>query len=488
MPAVHGQRLVGPRERVATAGPDGAFVYTPDAGYYGSDKFSYEIRDANQALMATSVVLVVVDKPPCVAVDDAYSTTVDTTLTVAAPGVLGNDFVCPDASLFQVAQPPADGAVTMQSDGSFEYIPDPGFVGQDSFTYEHLKFDTLYLDYVVLDTATVLIDVTETPVTTTTTVPRRPRRSRRARRPPRPCPATPPRPRLRATAPPRQSRRATPTTTTGDGGDATTTVPGSGPETPPSTLPEAEFRIATFNASLHRAAEGELVDDLSTPDDQQAANVAAILQQTRPDIVLLTEFDYDEGGAAVDLFRTNYLLLSHNGAQPIDYPYFFIAPSNTGVPSGFDLDNDGTVGGPNDALGFGEFPGQYGMVVLSRFPIVDDQVRTFQDLLWASVPGARLPDDPATAEPADWYSPDELSVLPLSSKSHWDVPIDVDGRIVHVLAAHPTPPGSTGRRTATGCATQTRSGSGRTTSPVSTPAGSSTTPEAAVVSPPTPSS
>ncbi len=140
------------------------------------------------------------------------------------------------------------------------------------------------------------------------------------------------------------------------------------------------------------------------------------------------------------MFRTNYLLLSHNGAQPIDYPYFFNAPSNTGVPSGFDLDNDGTVGGANDAFGFGDFPGQYGMVVLSRYPIVEDQVRTFQNLLWASVPGARLPDDSATPEPADWYSPDELAVLPLSSKSHWDVPIDVDGRIVHVLAAHPTPP------------------------------------------------
>ena len=146
------------------------------------------------------------------------------------------------------------------------------------------------------------------------------------------------------------------------------------------------------------------------------------------------------GGSAVEQFRTNYLLLSQNGAQPIDYPYYFVAPSNTGVPSGFDLDNDGTIGGPNDAFGFGDFPGQYGMVVLSRFPIVTDQARTFQNLLWSSVPGARLPDDPATAEPADWYSPDELAVLRLSSKSHWDVPIDVDGRVIHILASHPTPP------------------------------------------------
>ena len=68
---------------------------------------------------------------------------------------------------------------------------------------------------------------------------------------------------------------------------------------------------------------------------------------------------------------TNYLAVAHNEAEPIDYPYFYIAPSNTGVPSGFDLDNDGIVGGPDDAFGFGDFPGQYGMVVLSRFPIVD---------------------------------------------------------------------------------------------------------------------
>ena len=132
--------------------------------------------------------------------------------------------------------------------------------------------------------------------------------------------------------------------------------------------------------------------------------------------------------------------MAHNGAEPIDYPYSYIAPTNTGVPSGFDLDNDGTVGGPDDAFGFGDFEGQFGMVVLSRFPIVADGVRTFQNLLWTSMPGARLPDDPATPEPADFYSPEELAVLRLSSTSHWDVPVYVDGRIVHVLAAHPTTP------------------------------------------------
>jgi hypothetical protein len=57
------------------------------------------------------------------------------------------------------------------------------------------------------------------------------------------------------------------------------------------------------------------------------------------------------------------------------------------------------------------------------------------------MPGALLPDDPATPAPADWYSPQMLAVLPLSSKSHWDVPVIVNSRLtLHVLASHPTPP------------------------------------------------
>ena len=43
------------------------------------------------------------------------------------------------------------------------------------------------------------------------------------------------------------------------------------------------------------------------------------------------------------------------------------------MPSGFDLNNDGVVGGGDDAFGFGLFPGQYGMVVLSKHPIQADR-------------------------------------------------------------------------------------------------------------------
>jgi hypothetical protein len=204
-------------------------------------------------------------------------------------------------------------------------------------------------------------------------------------------------------------------------------------------------RFATFNASLNRFNAGDLIADLSTPDNAQAQAVAEIIQRTRPDVLLINEFDYDGQGGPNDsmaalLFQENYLSVSHNGAEPIEYPYRFVAPSNTGIPSGFDLDNFGGVGGPNDAFGFGFFPGQYGMVVYSMYPIADDEVRTFQLFLWKDMPGALLPDDPNTPEPADWYSPEELDIFRLSSKSHWDVPIQIDGKTVHFLTSHPTPP------------------------------------------------
>jgi len=201
-----------------------------------------------------------------------------------------------------------------------------------------------------------------------------------------------------------------------------------------SAAPEngTSLRVATYNLSLNRNTAGQLVTDLSTPGNAQAKAVAEVIQRTDPDIVLLNEFDHVEGGAAVDLFRDNYLEVGQGGASPVEYPYAYTAPVNTGVPSGFDLNNDGTVGGGDDAFGFGLFPGQYGMVVLSKYPIQTEGIRTFQHFLWKDMPGNVIPDG--------WYSPDELDVLRLSSKSHWDVPVTVGKRTVHVLAAHPTPP------------------------------------------------
>ncbi|NMG19243.1 phytase [Brasilonema bromeliae] len=208
-------------------------------------------------------------------------------------------------------------------------------------------------------------------------------------------------------------------------------------------------RFSQFNASLNRSAEGQLVTDLSTPDNAQAKAVAEIIQRNNPDVLLINEFDYNQADplSPVRLFQKNYLGVSQNGANVVDYPYVYIAPSNTGIPSGFDLNNDGTVvttpgtrGYGDDAFGFGEFPGQYGLLLLSKYPIDTANVRTFQNFLWKDIPGSLLPTIALPDSQTPWYSEEEQAVLRLSSKSHWDVPITVNGETIHALVSHPTPP------------------------------------------------
>jgi 5'/3'-nucleotidase SurE len=213
------------------------------------------------------------------------------------------------------------------------------------------------------------------------------------------------------------------------------------------------IRFAQFNASLNRRTEGQLVQDLTDPTatmpgTNQAKAIAEIVQRTSPDVVLINEFDYfaADPTEAVKLFQQNFLGVSQNGANPVEYPYFYIAPSNTGVASGLDLDNNGAVvtqvGAPgygNDAFGFGNFPGQFGMLLLSKYPIDTENVRTFQNFRWQDMPDSLLPTIAApNSDP--WYSAEEQAVLRLSSKSHWDVPIQVNGKTIHALVSHPTPP------------------------------------------------
>jgi hypothetical protein len=202
-------------------------------------------------------------------------------------------------------------------------------------------------------------------------------------------------------------------------------------------------RFSTFNASLNRFNEGDLVSDLSTPNNTQAQTVAEIIQQARPDVLLINEFDYDAAGDAARLFQDNYLSIAQDisgtgTAQAIVYPYRYVAPSNTGIPSGRDFNKDGSIGGPDDAFGFGFFPGQYGMVVYSMYPIDVAAIRTFQLFLWKDMPDANLPVDPATG--MSWYDEGDLDIFRLSSKSHWDIPIEIEDKVVHFLTSHPTPP------------------------------------------------
>ena len=209
-----------------------------------------------------------------------------------------------------------------------------------------------------------------------------------------------------------------------------------------------QITFATFNVSMEaqnylpagEAGDGTVLAELlKTGEQPQIKNIAHIIQLVRPDVLLLNEFDYiADPEHGIKAFIRNYLNKAQGAAEPIDYPYFYYSTVNTGQPSGYDLDNDGKatdVGA--DAWAFGFYPGQYGMVLLSKYPIDSAKVRTFQQFKWQDMPGF-MPTKKADGSP--WYSPEAWSQFPLSSKSHWDIPLNINGQTVHVLASHPTPP------------------------------------------------
>ncbi|MFO0336500.1 MAG: endonuclease/exonuclease/phosphatase family protein [Pseudomonadota bacterium] len=202
-------------------------------------------------------------------------------------------------------------------------------------------------------------------------------------------------------------------------------------------------RFATFNVSLYGSRTGEVAERLADPAWEKARLAAATIQEVRPDVLLVNEIDWDADGETVRRFVRNFLAVGQGGREPLDYPYVYVPEVNTGVQSGHDLDRDGAVTGTpgaraygNDAFGFGVYPGQYGLAVLSRFPIDVERIRTFRLLRWKDVPGNLLPEG--------WYTAAAREVLRLSSKTHADVPIVIDGTTVHLLASHPTPPGFDG--------------------------------------------
>jgi VCBS repeat-containing protein len=127
----------GPSNGTLTLNADGSFTYTPDAGFVGPDSFTYQVNDGN---LDSNVAAVSIDVNPVndapVAVGDAYVTDEDTPLTVAAPGVLGNDSDADgDAISASLVSNVSHGTLVLNADGSFTYTPDPNYNGTDSFTY-----------------------------------------------------------------------------------------------------------------------------------------------------------------------------------------------------------------------------------------------------------------------------------------------------------------------------------------------------------------
>jgi hypothetical protein len=216
------------------------------------------------------------------------------------------------------------------------------------------------------------------------------------------------------------------------------------------------LKIATFNVSMEALnyvpyqkgktpeVSGQTLVDALASDHQQIKNIAEIIQRVNPDIILLNEFDNGvntntNDHAALLSFIKNYLNKSQNGQEPVDYPYYYQGPVNTGVNSGDDLDNNGIAGQlPADGYGYGHFPGHFAMALLSKYPIDESKIRTFQHFKWKDMPGALRPFHPDTKQP--WHNEATWSNFRLSSKSHWDIPVNVNGSELHILASHPTPP------------------------------------------------
>ncbi len=115
---------------------DGSFTYTPAARFVGSDTFTYTASNGTNTSNIATVYLNTTDSAPTISYGPGYIVTHDQTLRVAAPG-LRAPVTDADGDPFTlaIATPPTNGAVTLNADGSFVYVPAARFSGSDSFTY-----------------------------------------------------------------------------------------------------------------------------------------------------------------------------------------------------------------------------------------------------------------------------------------------------------------------------------------------------------------
>ncbi len=224
-------------------------------------------------------------------------------------------------------------------------------------------------------------------------------------------------------------------------------VPSSGDQ--PAGVENASLRIATYNVSLYGKKSGEIADRLKSGMDSQARSIAAIVQTVRPDILLLNEIDYEPDASTATMLRDLYFAVGSGELEPVIYPYVYSAASNTGIDSQLDLDANSRMGEVADAWGYGVYPGQYAFAIFSRFPIEQDSIRTFQKFPWSQLPGALRPMNPSDGR--SYYQDELWQALRLSSKNHVDVPINFGGRMIHILASHPTPPVFDGPEDRNGC-------------------------------------
>lgn len=165
----------------------------------------------------------------------------------------------------------------------------------------------------------------------------------------------------------------------------------------------------------------------------EAEDVLAVLDQIAalsPDIAVLRGIDYDHDLAALRLMQQELAARGHPMA------YRFALRPNAGEPTRFDLDRDGRFGRARDKQGFGFFRGNGGMAILSRHPILGDQVRDMSDLLWVDLPNAIFP----VVDDGPYYTQAEIAILRLHTVGAWEVPIQLPKGQLRILTSHAGPP------------------------------------------------
>jgi len=112
-------------------------TYTPVAGFAGEDSFTFKSRDPEGAVSNLATVTIIVNDIP-EAMPDAFEGTEDTLLFVEAPGVLANDINDEEVATLTAVRvdPVSHGELSLSSNGSFTYMPEENFFGEDSFTYK----------------------------------------------------------------------------------------------------------------------------------------------------------------------------------------------------------------------------------------------------------------------------------------------------------------------------------------------------------------
>lgn len=192
------------------------------------------------------------------------------------------------------------------------------------------------------------------------------------------------------------------------------------------------FRIATFNTELSQKGPGLLLRALEQKSLPQAEAVLDVVRTIKPDILLLQNIDWDAEG------RTLGVLTQRLSAHGLQFEHGFTIQPNSGRRTTLDLDGDGRTGGPGDAQGYGAFTGAHGMVILSRFPIANEQIEDHSGHLWKDLPWAHLPTH---ADGSPFPSVEAQEIQRLSSTNHFTLPIDIsDRRQIKLMVFHATPP------------------------------------------------